>query len=79
MDVFNLDRALLSDYERFDRSFTQIKSADIRAQVEAIYASNLSLCQRRRMHSRICGASWRGGPRTILKHCARLNRRCPSS
>jgi hypothetical protein len=39
MDVFDLDRSLVSDYERFARSFTQIKAADIRAQVEAIYAS----------------------------------------
>jgi ATP-dependent helicase YprA (DUF1998 family) len=40
MDVFDLDRALVTDYERFARSFTQIKAADIRAQVEEIYASN---------------------------------------
>ena len=39
MDVFNLDRALVSDYERFARSFTQIKAAEIRAQVERIYAN----------------------------------------
>ena len=39
MDVFDLDRSLVSDYERFARSFTQIKAADIRAQVEGIYAS----------------------------------------
>jgi hypothetical protein len=39
MDVFDLDQALLSDYERFARSFTQICADDIRAQVEAIYAS----------------------------------------
>jgi hypothetical protein len=39
MDVFDLDRSLVSDYKRFARSFTQIKAADIRAQVEAIYAS----------------------------------------
>jgi RAD3-like DEAD/DEAH box helicase len=40
MDVFDLDRALVSDYERFARSFTQIRADDIRSQVEEIYASN---------------------------------------
>jgi hypothetical protein len=40
MDVFDLDRALVSDYERFARSFTQIRAPDIRSQVEEIYASN---------------------------------------
>ena len=39
IDVFDLDRALVQDYERFARSFTQIRAADIRAQVEDIYAS----------------------------------------
>ncbi|HEY8594855.1 MAG TPA: DEAD/DEAH box helicase [Devosiaceae bacterium] len=39
MDVFNLDHALIEDYERFARSFTQIRSNDIRQQVDAIYAS----------------------------------------
>ena len=39
MNVFDLDRALVGDYERFARSFTQIRAADIRAQVDAIYAS----------------------------------------
>ena len=33
MNVFDLDRAIVSDYERFARSFTQIR------EVEAIYAS----------------------------------------
>ena len=40
MDVFDLDRALLADYARFARSFTQICAPDIRRQVEEIYASN---------------------------------------
>jgi ATP-dependent helicase YprA (DUF1998 family) len=40
VNVFDLDRALLADYERFARSFTQIRSPDIRQQVEEIYASN---------------------------------------
>jgi hypothetical protein len=30
----------MDDYERFARSFTQIRAPDIRSQVEAIYASN---------------------------------------
>ena len=40
MNVFDLDRALVSDYERFARSFTQIRAPDIRAQVEQIYATD---------------------------------------
>lgn len=39
MDVFELDQKLIGDYERFARSFTQIRASDIREQVEAIYAS----------------------------------------
>lgn len=39
MDVFNLDSALVSDYQRFARSFTRIRAADIREQIDAIYAS----------------------------------------
>lgn len=38
MSVFDLDRALVGDYERFARSFTQIRAADIRSRVEEIYA-----------------------------------------
>src|SRR6476620_3616210 len=40
MHVFDLDRALVNDYERFARSFTQIRAPDIRLQVEQIYATN---------------------------------------
>ena len=40
MNVFDLDRALVSDYERFARSFTQIRALDIHRQVEALYASD---------------------------------------
>ena len=40
MNVFDLDRALVRDYERFARSFTQIRAGDIRSQVEQIYATN---------------------------------------
>ncbi len=40
MNVFELDEALLRDYERFARSFTQIRAPDILAQVEEIYASD---------------------------------------
>ena len=39
MDVFDLDQSLIADYERFARSFTQIRAADIRQQIDAIYAS----------------------------------------
>jgi integrase len=39
MNVFELDQALVNDYERFARSFTQIRAIDIRSQVEALYAS----------------------------------------
>lgn len=40
MNVFELDSALIRDYERFARSFTVIRAADIAQQVGAIYASN---------------------------------------
>jgi len=40
MNVFELDRSLILDYERFARSFTQIRAADIREQVEEVYQSN---------------------------------------
>jgi hypothetical protein len=39
VDVFDLDRALVADYESFARSFTQIRDQDIRDQVDAIYVS----------------------------------------
>lgn len=39
MDVFDLDNALVADYERFARSFTNIRASDIRQQVDDIYAS----------------------------------------
>jgi len=39
LDIFDLDQSLLRDYERFARSFTQVRAADIRKQVEAIYES----------------------------------------
>jgi ATP-dependent helicase YprA (DUF1998 family) len=38
--VFDLDRVLINDYERFARSFTQIRAQDILSQVEQIYATN---------------------------------------
>jgi hypothetical protein len=40
MNVFDLDRALVGDYERFARSFTQIRAPDIRSQIASLYASN---------------------------------------
>ena len=39
MDVFDLDRALIQDYERFARSFTTIRAQDIKEQVEQVYAT----------------------------------------
>lgn len=39
MDVFQLDQALIDDYQRFARSFTEIRSADIREQVAEEYAN----------------------------------------
>ena len=41
MDVFDLDHSLVSDYERFARSFTQIRAPDIKQQIDAIYGSRL--------------------------------------
>jgi ATP-dependent helicase YprA (DUF1998 family) len=40
LNIFDLDHALLRDYKRFARSFTQIRAPDIRTQVEALYASD---------------------------------------
>jgi hypothetical protein len=40
VNVFDLDQALVGDYERFARSFTQIRAKDILSQVEALYSSN---------------------------------------
>ena len=39
MNVFDLDRALVTDYEKFARSFTEIRAPDIRQQIDAIYAT----------------------------------------
>jgi hypothetical protein len=39
VNVFDLDRALITDYERFARSFTKIRAADIWNQIDAIYAT----------------------------------------
>ena len=38
MDVFDLDRSLVADYQNFARSFTQIRAQDIRDQVDKVYA-----------------------------------------
>jgi hypothetical protein len=40
VNVFDLDQALVGDYERFARSFTQIRAPDIWAQVKDLYATN---------------------------------------
>lgn len=39
MNIFDLDNTLVEDYERFTRSFTKIRSDDIQAQINEIYAS----------------------------------------
>lgn len=39
MDVFDLDRSLVEDYERFARSFTTIRAQDISDEVTRLYAS----------------------------------------
>jgi superfamily II DNA/RNA helicase len=39
MNVFDLDARIIDDYARFARSFTEIRAADIREQVDAIYAT----------------------------------------
>src|SRR5271165_341590 len=39
MNVFDLDRALVADYEKFARSFTAIRAPDLRQQIDAIYAT----------------------------------------
>jgi Lhr-like helicase len=39
MNVFDLDSSIVRDYERFARSFTEIRAEDIREQVDAIYAT----------------------------------------
>lgn len=40
MDVFNLRDTVVSEYKNFATSFTRIYSADIKAQVDAIYAQD---------------------------------------
>src|SRR5262245_7798720 len=40
MNVFDLDQALVNDYERFARSFTLIRAPDIQQQVEELYAND---------------------------------------
>jgi hypothetical protein len=40
VNVFDLDEALVRDYERFARSFTRIRSKDIQDQVETLYSSD---------------------------------------
>jgi hypothetical protein len=40
MNVFDLDQALVNDYERFARSFTLIRAPDIRQKVEELYVSD---------------------------------------
>ena len=39
MNVFDVDLSLIGDYQHFARSFTEIRAADIRTQVDALYAT----------------------------------------
>lgn len=39
MNVFDLDSSMIDDYERFARSFTEIRAEDIRTHVDALYAT----------------------------------------
>lgn len=41
MNVFDLDNDLIDRYENFARSFTDIRSADLKAQIDAIYDSDI--------------------------------------
>jgi hypothetical protein len=38
VDVFDLDRSLVSDYEKFSRSFSIIKADDLKHGIDAIYS-----------------------------------------
>ena len=40
MDVFDLDRRVVSEYSNFARSFTKVRSADIKASIDEQYATN---------------------------------------
>lgn len=40
LDIFDLRDTIVTDYERFAKSFTKIHAQDIREQVDAIYARN---------------------------------------
>jgi hypothetical protein len=39
MNVFELDRAMIEEYAAFSRSFTKIRAADIRVQIDSTYAT----------------------------------------
>ncbi|HZZ25676.1 MAG TPA: DEAD/DEAH box helicase [Roseiarcus sp.] len=39
MNVFELDRAMIEEYAAFSRSFTKIRAADIRDQIDSTYAT----------------------------------------
>ena len=39
MDVFDLDRSLIGDYESFARSFTRIRAPDINRKINDLYAT----------------------------------------
>src|SRR5271165_896275 len=39
MNVFDLDQAMIEEYAAFSRSFTKIRADDLRAQIDAAYAT----------------------------------------
>lgn len=41
MNVFDLDAVLISRYESFARSFTNIRSTDLKAKIDAIYGGDV--------------------------------------
>jgi hypothetical protein len=40
MTIFNLDRYVVQEYERFARSFTNIRANDLKDKIENAYAGN---------------------------------------
>jgi hypothetical protein len=45
MDVFDLNRAVIEDYERFARSFTKIRAGDIRVRLDELYGRTAVLAR----------------------------------
>ena len=40
MDIFDLDRHVIDEYQGFARSFVKIESADLREQIDQVYDQN---------------------------------------